>query len=108
MLQTVLCALAIFGFGSVHAGNEADSATRSARKKIQQLVFSEQHIEGKIRRPQVVLIKAEQRPTFTPMAIQSLGGATGIVECVPQEVIDYSPYSNAFRFEGTEVSNCSP
>ena len=34
---------------------------------IKQMVFEEQKIEGKIRRPQLVLIKADQRPEFNPM-----------------------------------------
>jgi len=40
-------------------------------KKSKQLVFEEQLIEGKLKKPQVVLISSQSRPRFTPMAINT-------------------------------------
>ncbi|HMA64888.1 MAG TPA: hypothetical protein VKO63_06815, partial [Chitinispirillaceae bacterium] len=45
----------------------------AAPESVKKMVFEEQRIEGKIRRPQLVLIKAEQRPEFKPMVMQSYG-----------------------------------
>lgn len=75
---------------------------------IKTLVFETQHIEGKIRRPQFVLIKAELRPNFTPMVMQSLAGGASIVEFVSESVIEGSPYDEPFEFENTEISNYVP
>jgi hypothetical protein len=72
------------------------------------IVFDEQQIEGKIRRPQLVLIKAEQRPAFAPMVMQSLAGNTSVVEFVNSLVVEESPYDGAFRFNGTRISNYVP
>jgi hypothetical protein len=80
----------------------------ASQKKIKTIVFKEQTIEGKIRRPQLVLIKAEQRPDFTPMVIQSMGKNMEIVEWVSQDVIEQSPYSKAFEFQDTRIVNYSP
>jgi hypothetical protein len=72
------------------------------------IVFEEQKIEGKIRRPQLVLIKADQRPEFKPMVLQSLEGNTNIAEFVDQSIIDSSPYDGVFKFDGTRISNYVP
>ena len=77
-------------------------------KFLHRIVFDEQQIEGKIRRPQLVLIKVEQRPSFSPMVMQSLGRNTSIVEFVSPSVIEESPYDDSFRFNGTKVSNYVP
>ena len=84
---------------SAHAADGSD---------IEKIVFEEQRIEGKIRRPQLVLIKAEQRPTFQPMVMQSFGRSTNIVDGVSQQLIERSPYRKAFRFAGKKITNYSP
>jgi hypothetical protein len=71
----------------------------------QRIVFEEQQIEGKIRRPQLVLIKADQRPEFPPMVIQGLSKQGGIASFVSEEVIESSPYDGAFELDGDKVSN---
>ena len=62
------------------------------------LVLEEQRVEGKIRRPQLVLIKADQRPAFNAMAIQSFGTGENIADFVDPQVLAFDPYKNAFRF----------
>jgi len=49
----------------------AGKADPKAKSDIQKIIFEEQKIEGKIRRPQLVLIKADQRPTFPPMSCRA-------------------------------------
>lgn len=75
---------------------------------IQRIVFEEFQIEGKIRRPQLVLIKAEQRPKFTPMVMQSLDSDVNVVEYAKDPALEKSPYSGAFMFNGREISNYEP
>jgi hypothetical protein len=72
------------------------------------IVFTEQQIEGKIRRPQLVLIKAEQRPEFPPMVLKSLGGNANVVEFVTPSIISDGPYDKAFLFEGDRITNYTP
>lgn len=80
----------------------------SQDKKLQRIIFDEQRIEGKIRRPQLVLIKAEQRPEFVPMVMQSVGTNSNITEFVDESVIEKSPYSGAFTISGDKITNLSP
>lgn len=88
----------IFGvFVSVRAQDEDNS--------VKQIIFEEKKIEGKIRRPQLVLIKADQRPEFTPMVLQSLGTGTNILQSVENDLITDSPYKGAFQFKGLIISN---
>ncbi len=77
-------------------------------KGVQRIVFEEFQIEGKIRRPQLVLIKAEQRPKFTPMVMQSLDSDVNVSEYVNDAIVEQSPYSGAFKFDGTVISNYKP
>ncbi len=76
--------------------------------KIRRLVLEEQRIEGKIRRPQLVLIKADQRPTFGPIVVHSVGGDEDITKAVSQSVIEKSPYQDAFRFAGKKIADFVP
>ena len=75
---------------------------------VKKIVFAEERIEGKIRRPQLVLIQAEQRPEFSPMVMQSLSGNTNIVEFVSESVVEDGAYSGAFGFKGTSISSYIP
>lgn len=76
--------------------------------KIQRIIFEERQIEGKIRRPQLVLIKAEQRPNFSPMIMQSLDSELNIGEYSKGSAVEKSPYKGAFTFDGTKISNFVP
>jgi hypothetical protein len=78
------------------------------QKDVKSMVFEDQRIEGKIRRPQLVLIKAEQRPEFKPMVMQSFGKLNNITNSVNEKVIEDSPYKGPFLFNGTEIINYDP
>ena len=75
---------------------------------LKQIIFEEQRIEGKIRRPQLVLIKAEQRPEFSPMVLQSIGKNSNLIRNSDEKIIDNSPYKGPFKFQGTQISNYVP
>jgi hypothetical protein len=77
-------------------------------KGIKQMVFEEQRIEGKIRRPQLVLIKAEQRPEFKPMVMQSFSRNNYITGNINEDIIDKSPYDGPFLFDETKIKNYEP
>ena len=77
-------------------------------KDVTKMIFEERRIEGKIRRPQLVLIKAEQRPEFDPMVLQSLGKTGDIAGAVDKSILEASPYDGAFRFRGTRIDNYVP
>ena len=80
----------------------------NSKNAVTKLVFEERKIEGKIRRPQLVLIKAEQRPEFDPMIIQSLGKSGNIAGAVDQNILEQSPYDGAFRFKDKQIINYVP
>lgn len=80
----------------------------ATEKDVKQMVFEDQKIEGKIRRPQLVLIQAEQRPEFKPMVMQSYGKLDNLTNSVNDKIIDNSPYSGPFRFNGMEIQNYLP
>lgn len=80
-----------------------------AGKNIQRIVFEEKQIEGKIRRPQLVLIKADQRPDFKPMVMQSLDTSLDVVEFGRSPALDKSPYNGVFLFNNNNsISNYAP
>ena len=85
-----------------------DNANKKSKSGIQQIIFEEQKIEGKIRRPQMVLIKADQRPAFAPMILQSFGKNENIADFVDPAAIENMPNQDAFQFNGTKVSNIVP
>ncbi len=106
IIRISLLAAALFAArGFLHSGVVWSA---NPEKKLDRIVFEEQRIEGKIRRPQLVLIRAEERPTFTPMVMQSLSDTASIVEFVCEPVIESSPYDKAFEFSGTRVSGYKP
>lgn len=84
------------------------AAENAQKGDLKQLFFEERKIEGKIRRPQLVLIKAEQRPEFEPMVIQSLGRTADIVSSVEKGILEKSPYDNAFQFRNKQITNYKP
>jgi hypothetical protein len=75
---------------------------------VKQLIFEEQKIEGKIRRPQLVLIKADQRPEFNPMVMQSLGKTKNVAGLVDDKLLEGTQNRGAFKFEGTKIVNIVP
>ena len=85
----------------------AQDSTETKEPK-QRIVFDEQRIEGKLRRPQLVLIQAERRPDFPPMVMQSLAGNANIVEFVDSAAIESSPYDGAFQFDNGRIVNYAP
>ena len=90
------------------SGVSTATSVDSEQKNIKKLVFEERRIEGKIRRPQLVLIKAEQRPEFEPMIIQSLGKTGNITGAVDEEILERSPYDGAFQYRGERIDNYIP
>lgn len=90
------------------AGGLTAAPEEQSPKNVKKLVFEERRIEGKIRRPQLVLIKAEQRPEFDPMIIQSLGKAGNITGAVNEEILDRSPYEGAFQYRNERIDNYIP
>jgi hypothetical protein len=83
-------------------------AEEAPKKEVKKIIFEDQRIEGKIRRPQLVLIKAEQRPEFSPMILQSFGVMNNIANVVNDSLIEQSPYNGPFIFDGTSISNYIP
>ena len=84
------------------------ATTENAGKDVKKLIFDERRIEGKIRRPQLVLIKAEQRPEFDPMVLQSLGKTGNIAGAVEKSILEKSPYDGAFSFRNKRIENYIP
>ncbi|MCU0609844.1 MAG: hypothetical protein MUF22_08785 [Chitinispirillaceae bacterium] len=80
----------------------------TAAANVKRIVFQEQKIEGKIRRPQLVLIKADERPQFGSMSMQSIGKSANVVLLVDPDVIEKTPYGRAFRFEKTKIIDIVP
>lgn len=77
-------------------------------QKKRTIIFDEKQIEGKLRRPQLVLIKAEQRPEFSPMVMQSLDSDVNAVRFSKETIVEESPYGGAFIFNGHNISNYTP
>jgi hypothetical protein len=83
----------------------ADKAQSKSKSNLQQIIFEEERIEGKIRRPQMVLIKADERPAFQSMVLTNLGRNASIAEFVDPSVIEKTPNQGAFQFAGNRISN---
>ncbi len=95
----------IFGLFSINGETSRNEGEAENTKKF---IFEEQRIEGKIRRPQLVLIKAEQRPDFEPMVLQSLGKTGNIAGGVEKSILEKSPYDGAFSFRNKRITNYIP
>jgi hypothetical protein len=104
-----LCIIIAGGASPVDAADKKEAAVdkthKESQKNIKQIIFEEQKIEGKIRRPQMVLIKADQRPIFSSMVLASVGRNDNIADFVDQSIIDKTPNQDAFQFDGTRISN---
>ena len=104
-----LCVL--FAFSAQAVDNKTAPPAKTSDKgkaAVQRIIFEEQKIEGKIRRPQMVLIKADQRPGFPPMIMQSVGKNENVASFVDPAVTENSTYQNAFQFKGTTIINYAP
>lgn len=95
--------LIILAFTAQNLFSQTDNS-----KTVQKMVFEEKRIEGKIRRPQLVLIQADQRPNFEPMILQSIGSSASIVQSVDRSIVDSIPNKQPFKFDGTRIINIIP
>ena len=89
-------------------GAAAGTKVTNAKGTVQQIIFTEQKIEGKIRRPQLVLIQADQRPHFSPMVMQMFNKSTNAAELVDPGALDMIPNHEAYQFEGTKIVGMKP
>ncbi len=64
-----------------------------------ELIFKETIIEGKIKRPQVVLISANSRPVFGPMAINSYEDSTELINTISSEIFEQRQFESAIKLE---------
>jgi hypothetical protein len=102
LLLSLCCAF------SLNATEGSVPTAAKGKAAVQKMIFEEQKIEGKIRRPQMVLIKADQRPSFAPMIMQGMGKNENILSTVDPSVIASPTYTKAFEFKGTAIVNYVP
>ncbi len=95
-------------FLSISAGAQENPGEVSDQKNVQTIIFETQRIEGKIRRPQLVLIRAEQRPRIEPIMMQKPGNMDAVVNFADESVLENSPYEGAFKFSGRRIINYKP
>jgi len=108
MLLTSGIGATAFGLASLVLLQLVSLTFAATDRPIDKIIFEDQKIEGKIRRPQLVLIKAETRPQFVPMVMESFGKHADITRTVSPVLIESSPYSGAFQFSGKEITNYAP
>jgi len=77
-------------------------------QKVRQMVFEDRAIEGKIRKPQLVLIKAEQRPVFGPIVMKAHDRELNLTEYLEGETVEVSPFKIPFRLKGMDVVKIVP
>lgn len=75
---------------------------------VKKLVFEEKMIEGKIRRPQLVLIKAETRPEFGSMVMKSVDKGMNVEEYTSGESVEGSDYNEPFKMDKYKITNYKP
>jgi len=95
-------------FSILYSGMFFCGFSEGRRGDVTKIIFAEKKIEGKIRRPQLVLIKAEQRPDFDPMVLQGLGKMGDITKAVDMSLLERSPYNGAFRFKENRIRDYTP
>ena len=81
------------------------SAVMGAEQAKKKFVFEERQIEGKIRRPQLVLITADQRPRYGPMLMIAAQPVPGD-HAEPE--IGADAYAGPFRFDENGVKGLLP
>jgi hypothetical protein len=104
----VIRVIAVFALTVSIIGYYSSVYSTETDEKVIKMIFEERRIEGKIRRPQLVLIKAEQRPDFEPMVIQSLGKTGSITGSIDESILDRSPYEDAFKIRNGRIENYVP
>jgi hypothetical protein len=104
----VLPLLAFSLLAAQSQSSEKPKITERGKAAVQKIIFEEQKIEGKIRRPQMVLIKADQRPSFPPMIMQSAGKNENVASSIDPSLLESPAYKGAFRFQGTAITNYVP
>jgi hypothetical protein len=80
----------------------------AAQSDLSRLILDEQRIEGKIRRPQLVLIKAETRPSFEPILMEGSAQQGSLLRSANDALIEQTPHDGPFRFSGSDISNYKP
>jgi hypothetical protein len=104
----VIAAIGLCSAAETNQNGAAGTTITNAKGTVQQIIFTEQKIEGKIRRPQLVLIQADQRPHFSPMVMQMFNKSTNAAELVDPGALDMIPNHEAFQFEGTKIVGMKP
>jgi hypothetical protein len=112
---SLLCAGVSFAVAGANDTLKTDDAkkpvtvgTAVQKSNVKQIVFEEQKIEGKIRRPQLVLIKADQRPDLAPMIMQTVGKSKSVSALIDDNLINSNTNTGPFRFVGTKVQYAAP
>jgi hypothetical protein len=109
VLSAALLPLVVFSLFATEGKSASGlKVTEKGKAAIQKIIFEEQKIEGKIRRPQMVLIKADQRPSFPPMIMQSAGKNDNVASSIDPSIIESPAYKGAFQFRGTAIINYVP
>lgn len=90
------------------AKKQPPTETAVQKANVKQIVFEEQKIEGKIRRPQLVLIKADQRPEFAPMIMQAVGKSKSVSALIDENLINSNTNTSPFKFIGTGIQYTAP
>jgi hypothetical protein len=74
-----------------------DAAKPGAKSKTKAAFTLEEFtIEGKLKKPQMVLISADERPRFQPMAINTYTSKEDLLSTVDRRIFEYELYQNAF------------
>lgn len=74
--------------------------TGAASSPGKEIVFEETVIEGKLKRPQVVLIAADQRPVFQPMAINNFRDTLATwADRVDPEIFEQNRFETPIQLE---------
>lgn len=81
------------------------ATSQLSAQPVKKLVFEEKMIEGKIRRPQLVLIKADTRPEFEPMVMKSVEKGMNVEEYTSGESVEGSHFTAPFEMENYKITN---
>jgi hypothetical protein len=75
--------------------NKMPVKTEKAKSKAA-FTLEEFNIEGKLKKPQMVLISADERPRFQPMAINKYNSKNDLMSTIDQSIFEYEIYQKAF------------
>ena len=76
--------------------------------QVKQIVFEERAIEGKIRKPQLIMIKAEQRPEFGPIVMKSIDKEINLAEYTESPSVENALNALPFRIRDFRVVDIQP